>query len=180
MTDTGSTRDAASGAAASTPARAGIEQMLYLLDQAFAGDTWHSLLGNLNRVTPEEWSWRPPNGQRTIQQMVAHVGECKLMYENHAFGDATLWWDQFDDGVVATPETALAWLRAAHARLRASVAALDEDAELLRPRRANWGEMKETRWLLAVLIEHDVYHAGEINHLRSLWQGDDRWEYARD
>jgi len=37
--------------------------------------------------------------------------------------------------------------------------------------------MKETRWLIAVTIEHDLYHAGEINHLRALKHGDDRWAW---
>jgi len=28
-----------------------------------------------------------------------------------------------------------------------------------------------------VIIEHDVYHAGEVNHLRALRQDDDRWPW---
>jgi hypothetical protein len=39
----------------------------------------------------------------------------------------------------------------------------------------NWGELKETRWIIAVMIEHDPYHAGEINHLRALHQQNDLW-----
>ena len=31
--------------------------------------------------------------------------------------------------------------------------------------------------LLAIMIAHDFYHAGEINHLRALLQGTDRWPY---
>jgi hypothetical protein len=30
-----------------------------------------------------------------------------------------------------------------------------------------------------VMIEHDIYHAGEINHLRSLHHGDDRWAHEK-
>jgi hypothetical protein len=38
-----------------------------------------------------------------------------------------------------------------------------------------------TRWSSVVtMIQHDLYHAGEINHLRSLNQGTDQWEYAAD
>jgi len=37
--------------------------------------------------------------------------------------------------------------------------------------------MKETRWLIGVMIEHDLYHAGEINHLRALRHGNDRWAW---
>jgi hypothetical protein len=27
------------------------------------------------------------------------------------------------------------------------------------------------------MVEHDLYHAGEINHLRALFTRDDRWAY---
>jgi len=27
------------------------------------------------------------------------------------------------------------------------------------------------------MIAHDFYHAGEINHIRALLQGTDRWPY---
>jgi hypothetical protein len=158
-----------------------VEQVLFLLDQAFEGDPWHSLLGNLGSVPPEGWSWVPEGGDRSIREIVEHVGSCKLMYENHAFGDAALTWEHpFVNGVgtLEDPTSAIAWLRETHLRLRQSVAALD-DAELSRPRRTNWGELKETRWIIGVMIAHDLYHAGEINHLRSLGAQDDRWAFAR-
>jgi len=39
------------------------------------------------------------------------------------------------------------------------------------------GEEYETRWIIAVMIEHDLYHAGEINHIRSLFEGEDSWAW---
>jgi hypothetical protein len=54
------------------------------------------------------------------------------------------------------------------------VAALTDD-QLLEPRKTHWGGAAETRWIISVMIEHDVYHAGEINHLRAQRQGNDRW-----
>jgi uncharacterized damage-inducible protein DinB len=160
-----------------TPA---VEQWLYLFDAAFDGEDWHALLANLHDITPEEWIWVPPRGARTVRELVEHIGSCKLMYDNHAFGDASFTWDDplvRGEGFTGDVRTALDWLRDAHAHLRASIAALD-DAEPTGPRRTNWGEIKETRWIIAIMIQHDLYHAGEINHLRSLYRGDDRWEYA--
>jgi hypothetical protein len=29
------------------------------------------------------------------------------------------------------------------------------------------------------MITHDAYHAGEVNHLRSLLHGDDRWRHVQ-
>jgi hypothetical protein len=30
------------------------------------------------------------------------------------------------------------------------------------------------------MMQHDLYHAGEINHIRSLLSGDDRWLFERE
>ena len=64
-----------------------------------------------------------------------------------------------------------------HEALRSHVAALS-DADLDTPRKTNWGELRETRWLISVLLQHDTYHAGEINHVRSLLSGNDRWRWG--
>jgi hypothetical protein len=157
-----------------------IEQYLYLLDDAFAGPDWHSVLSNLNSVAPEDWNWVPPGGRRSIRAIVRHLGRVKLMAHDQAFGEGTLTWDDPSlDGDEATTNipSAIAWLRLGHERLRSGIAALADDAELQRPRRTNWGELRETRWVIVVtMIQHDLYHAGEINHLRSLHQGNDDWE----
>lgn len=158
-----------------------ISQLLYLLDEAFdATSNEQSFLGNLRALVPEDWLWVPAGGRRSIRDIVRHVGGCKFMYHDYAFGDATLTWeDPLVDGgdALASSGSAIAWLRTGQERLRQSIAALDDDAELLRPRLTNWGEWEETRWIIAVMIQHDLYHAGEINHLRSLRQGTDRWAY---
>ena len=52
-----------------------------------------------------------------------------------------------------------------------------DDGELAKPSRTNRGEMKDLRWIIAAMIEHDLYHAGEINHIRALRQENDRWAW---
>jgi hypothetical protein len=116
--------------------------------------------------------------------MALHVGACKLMYADYAFGTASL---RFGTPEVepwtaegpAEPPDVVAWLEAAHERLVDHVKALPDDTELAEPRLTNWGEQRETRWIIAAMVTHDAYHAGEINHLRSLLQGDDRWRYVQ-
>ena len=160
--------------------REAIESYLYLMDAGVAGPDWHSLLSNLNTVTPDDWEWVPPGGARSIRAIVRHVGRGKVLAYDQAFGEGTLTWDDPRvDGDEATVDiaSAIAWLQRCHERLRSGVAALTDDAELLQPRRTNWGELRETRWVIVVtMIQHDLYHAGEINHLRSLHQGNDEWE----
>ncbi len=40
-------------------------------------------------------------------------------------------------------------------------------------------EERHTCWIIAALIGPDFYHAGEINHLRSLLGADDRWRWQQ-
>jgi hypothetical protein len=70
--------------------------------------------------------------------------------------------------------------------VRGGVASLADDAELTKLRGAplgptGWGSRPgedgpdecETRWLISIMIQHDVYHASEINYIRTLRQGND-------
>jgi hypothetical protein len=130
-----------------------VSQFLYLLEEAFQGPGWHSFLENLRSPRPEDWTWVPPGGRRSIRDIVQHVGSCKVMYHNHAFGDAQLTWDEplVEGGdALSTISSAIGWLREGQERLRRSIAALD-DAEFLRPRMTNWDDRKETRWIITLM-----------------------------
>jgi len=161
--------------------RSAVELFVYLLDEAFEGNEEHSLLGNLVNVTPEDWLARAVEGGRTIREIADHAGAAKHLYADHLFGDAKL---TYADVLKTSPSMADSgdiegvkrWLRHGHVRFRTGVAALT-DAALLKPGRTHWGDVAETRWIISVVIEHDVYHAGEINHLRAQRQGDDRWPW---
>jgi uncharacterized damage-inducible protein DinB len=161
------------------PVRA-VETIAYLLDQAFEGSEFHSLIGNLSAVDTEMWHARLPESVRTIGEIALHVGSCKVMYRDHAFGTAALTWESPEVEPWPPREARMAdvipWLRATHAAVMADVRGLADD-DLLTPRRANWGDMRETRWLLATLAEHDTYHAGEINRMRTILSGEDRWQW---
>jgi hypothetical protein len=162
-------------------ARTEIEALMRVLQQAFDGDIEHSLIANLGAVRDEDWHAVPAGGSRSIYDIVVHVAECRWMYDNHAFGDASLRWAEppvrFPSGELRSPLELLEWTRAGQEQLLGSLRALDDDAELDRERRLNWGAMRETRGIVLTMIEHDLYHSGEINHIRSLLQGEDRWAF---
>ncbi len=155
------------------------EQLLVQLDAAFGGDQTHSLAANVASVRAADWDWLPPNGARSIRAIVQHAGGAKRMYVDRAFGGGAL---AMDDplvqgaGALDTPEGAAAWLREAHEGLRAAVAGL-EDAELDGERPVPWGGTLPLVELLQLLVRHDLYHAGEINHLRALAQDNDAWAW---
>jgi hypothetical protein len=169
--------------------RGGIEALLYLLGEAFRGrgiedpDESQALLPNLGTVPEEAWPAVPDGGVRSIEAIAVRVGACKIMYDDYAFGGGTLQWgtpevEPWPDGAAPRAEV-VPWLEAAHARLVDHVRGLADDAELDQLRPANWGEELETRWLITAMITHDAYHAGEINHIRSLLHGDDRWRHVQ-
>lgn len=168
---------------------------MYLLDEAFEGKDkrWHSLLGNLESVTEDDWLWAPPNGARTIRQLVGHVGGAVTLYYDRAFGNYALFgepiksWDipAGDLGVGTSDldshgklpneppkEAVIAW---ATDRARAFRDALDklDDASLEETRLNHRGEPFKVRWFAGVMIQHYAYHAGEVNHIRALHQGND-------
>ncbi len=170
------------GPETSTASRTGIEQLIYAMDYAFEGlpglDRGHSLLVNLASVPYEQWSWLPPGGRRSILDILCHVGEARLVYDNHAFGDRSMVPERPETMPSAprgaSPDQLVQWLRDGHHLLREHVAGLRDDGELLRPRNG-WSLriLHETRFVINTMISHDAYHAGEINHIRALAQGND-------
>ena len=168
--------------------RGGIEALLDLMDEAFRGggieesNESQALLTNLASVPSEAWNALPAGAARSIRDIAEHVGACKVMYDDYAFGGGTL---QFGTPEVepwtggGSPGDIVDWLTGAHERLAGHVASLADDAELDAARLTNWGEQRPTRWIVAAMITHDAYHAGEINHIRSLLDGDDRWRFVQ-
>jgi uncharacterized damage-inducible protein DinB len=166
----------------------GVRELLGLLDEAFAGrgieesGESQALMTNLATVDERSWRARPVGVARTIESMVLHVGGCKLMYADHAFRRGTLTWEDREvqpwaEGKAPMDE-ALAWLEQTHRVLAEPIEAL-RDIDLEAARMTNWGEPRPTRWIIAAMIGHDFYHAGEINHLRSIVGGDDRWRWSQ-
>ena len=157
-----------------------IDELLLLMERAFA-ESEHSLLKNLASVHEESWTRIPEGGERSIQNIVAHVGMFKFMYANHGFRDGDMDYD--DPPATPAPErladaaSAEEWLREGHAYLTACIRELESDAELDAPRKAHWGALVSTYFLVTTMLEHDLYHAGEINHARALLQDDDRWRH---
>ncbi len=166
-----------------------VDAYLYLLDEAFEGrgieesNESQARLTNLATVTDADWRALPPGATRTIEAMTLHVAACKIMYDDYAFGPGTKQWGTpevegaWEPGTAPMAE-AIGWLRETHRSFTEHVAELTDD-DLDRPRLTNWGEEKPTRWIIAAIVGHDFYHAGEINHLRSMLGTDDRWRWQQ-
>ena len=161
-----------------SPSTVVVAALVRFADSAFDGQHWHAVMRNLGSLQSDDWDWTPPEGERTIREIVCHIGECKLMFVDQLFGDGTLSWD---DPEMAEPvrasgsvDEAIAWLRKTHAVFREGIAGCTDD-ELATMPTGYWEKPAELQWSIEVLIQHDVYHAGEINHIRALHHGNDAW-----
>ena len=163
--------------------RSQVDALVQLLDHtldegesAFGDHRWHSLVGNLISVTPDAWDARPAGAGRTIRELVWHLGVTYLMHENHAFGDRSL--RKADAGIDvgvgfgSAPEAHIRWLRGCHTVFRDSVAGLT-DNRLDEVTECAWGDLLPFRRIIELMIQHPLYHGGEINHIRELVQGND-------
>ena len=175
--------------------RAGVDQLVYLLDEAFDGieKPWHSMLGNLASVTEDDWLWTPPGGARTIRAITSHVGGATYLYYDRVFGDYSVFGDPITTWNVPAgklgvgtedlqsfarlenePHIAdvIAWVTERARAFRDAVSQLD-DAGLTAVRINHRDEPYPSRWFVGVMIQHYSYHAGEINHIRALKQRND-------
>lgn len=157
-----------------------IATLVWLSENAFQGDSAYALMANLSNLRDEDWDAIPPGGGRSIADILEHVGWAKWMYQDYAFGPGTMRGDLPPlipaGGAQTRPRAQLLdWLKEAHRVWIDSVSALSDDTELDRDRQVAWGGTLPTRNIIRIVIAHDVYHAGEINHIRALLQGNDHW-----
>jgi len=154
-----------------------IDAYIYLLRRAFDQGE-HSFVRNLEGTSDQQWDAILP-GQpfgRSIGYIAWHTAAGKHLYWDHAFGEQRLTGDYTGQGVLEPRRTladVVAYAREWHERWLDSVAALD-DGDLENPSTAHWGQVLSMRRIIAAMIEHDLYHAGEINHLRAVFDGTDR------
>jgi uncharacterized damage-inducible protein DinB len=161
---------------------AAVRELLALLRDAYDSDPEHSLLGSLWTVSDTDWSAKLTEDGRSIRAIVRHVATAYHAYYDSGFGSGEPSWERMAAIGLAKVERddLMAWLAEGHQSVIAAVSALTDDAELEAPRPSHWGELVPTRRILTTLIAHAYYHAGEINHLRSVLQGNDRWDYWGD
>ena len=124
-------------------ARAGVDVLARLIEDAFDRDQDQSLMANLRDLRQEDWTDLPSGAGRSIAEVLEHVGWAKWMYEDHAFGEASLSGNQpplipSDGASSRLPGELLEWLSRGHQRWLNSVRALPQDSELDRERLTNW------------------------------------------
>lgn len=102
----------------------------------------------------------------SIQDILYHVTGDKLVQLDHAFGDASLTWDN-----ISITKASLAQmvpdLESADSKVAAALAAQDRES-LSRKVTAWGGKSMSCEDFFLMLIEHDLYHAGQVRCIRNL------------
>jgi hypothetical protein len=146
--------------------------LIALLDEAYDRRSWHgtNLRGAVRTIDPHQVTWRPGPGRHNIWELVVHAAYWKYVVRKRVSGAPRggfpLAGSNFypRDGLF-NPErwqADLDLLADQHRQLRATVVALD-DADLTRVVGG-----KPLAWTVRGAAAHDLYHAGQIQLLKTL------------
>ena len=145
------------------------------LEKAFSGNAWHgpSVLEILENVTAVQASARPIEGAHTIWELVLHIRAWENACRRRLEGDRAELpdeedWEPFDDTGEEAWKKTLTTLKESHERLSAAIAKLD-DARLDEPILEGMPSHYVT---LHGVVQHDLYHAGQIAILKKASTGE--------
>jgi uncharacterized damage-inducible protein DinB len=148
-----------------------IEQIGKQLQRSFEGKAWHgpSVQEVLAGVSAQMAAAPSPGGAHRIWDIVAHMATWKGAVAHWLAGDRSRPTDA-DDWRQITDTSAAAWqqtldeLRTAHEQLAAEVKKLSDD----RLRERLWEGMPSIYTVLHGIVQHDLYHAGQIAILKKM------------
>jgi uncharacterized damage-inducible protein DinB len=139
------------------------------LKRAFEGEAWHgaSLKELLADVTAEQAAARPLAGAHSIWELVLHIAAWEGVARRRLEGQTALIpseedWPTVDDTSETAWREALTKLESGHKQLRSALRNLT-DADL---DKIVAGQQYSFYFLLHGVIQHDLYHAGQIALLR--------------
>jgi uncharacterized damage-inducible protein DinB len=146
-----------------------IERIHSMLKSSFSGDAWHgdSLMKIVDGITAERAAARPIPGAHSIWELVQHIAVWEDVVRRRLNGETVLPTPQEDWAPVPTTDAG-AWkkllekLTSTHAALEKTVADMSDDRldEIVPAKQYNVYTM------LHGIIQHDVYHAGQIVMVR--------------
>ena len=149
-----------------------VEVLLKLQKRAFESSQWHSLKAALDGVDEDVFGWKPlmhegfPWMDGSIRDIVYHVTGDKLVQLSQAYGDGSMNWKNVPivKGKIAPM---LEEMAAAHEKVIYALRKLNDDG--LQEKVATWGGTRmAVEDFFLMLIEHDIYHAGQIRYIRNV------------
>jgi len=152
-----------------------IRLLLDVFDQAFSGASWHGtpLWGSVRGMTATEALWRPGRGRHNIWEIVLHTAYWKCMVRRRLARDPAIAFPRPGTNWPGLPDrkTAATWnrdrelLKREHEGLRRVIARFDATRLGRRGWRSKWRNAQD----IYGIASHDLYHAGQIQLLRRLY-----------
>lgn len=146
-----------------------IHRILDQMDRAFSGDAWHgpSLMAVLDGVSAEDASKHPIPGAHSIWELVHHIGAWNTISQHRLAGESVQITPERDwPPVWEVSETA--WKRAlenlveSRTRLRESVERFSDEQLAQKATGPDYSRYV----VLHGVVQHDLYHAGQIVMLK--------------
>ncbi len=135
------------------------------LQRAYSGEAWHgpSLREILTDVTSPIASAKPIAAGHSIWELVMHIGAWVSAVRRRLAGQPVALspqedWPAIDGGSETAWQHTLAALEDEHNKLREAISALPEESLLLTVA----GERYSVFFMLQGVIQHNLYHAGQI------------------
>lgn len=144
------------------------EILLDLAERAFSKSPWHSLMAALDGISDVAFNHVPDkhNGfpwmNGSVRDIVYHVAGDKLVQLDHAYGDGMMNWENvpLDKG-----GNLIEQLKRSQAAQTNAICSANDLKKIV----TSWGGKRMPAYdLFLMLIEHDLYHAGQIRYIRSL------------
>lgn len=149
-----------------------VDVLLKLQKRAFESSQWHSLKAALDGIDEAIFDWKPskhegfPWMDGSIRDIVYHVTGDKLVQFSQAYGDGSVNWENVPivRGEIGDMRDELT---RAHGAVVDALRKLTEDG--LQEKVATWGGTRmAAEDFFLMLIEHDIYHAGQIRYIRNV------------
>lgn len=150
-----------------------IRRIVNQMDRALSGDAWHgpSLLSLLDGVSAEDASKHPVEGAHSIWELVLHIAAWQTIAERRLLDEIVdvtteMDWPPVWEVSEAEWDRAVEKLVESAARLRKVVESLSDDQLDSRP-----PAITDSRYvLLHGVVQHNLYHAGQIAILKKAFQ----------
>lgn len=158
-----------------------LDSLLLAVEQAYDHRAWHgpNLKNSIRGVTLDEASWRPQPERHNVWELLVHAAYWKYRVLRKLSGDAPSSFDEPGSNFFERPDPAnpadeleAAWSRDRqrlddwHGRLIEAIRSSDPE----RVDEVSYDRYRH-RDLILGAAAHDVYHAGQIRLLRTMWQG---------
>jgi uncharacterized damage-inducible protein DinB len=152
-----------------------IDRILDQMDRAFSGDAWHGppLTSLIDGLLAEDASKHAVEGAHSVCEIVQHITAWNTIVGRELMGEALSITSEQDWPPVSELSEA-AWQKTvenlveAHSRLRAAVQGLRDEQLEERPSQRT----DNSRYvMLHGVVQHDLYHAGQIAVLKKALRG---------